>query len=141
MQETLTASLRKSSASVVSSNGNKLHGETQLVVMIIFRDICLLVLIAGTGNQDFVGNHVSSFFINDGAEFPDLIHAVKQEVNKGFPTDGTAHATAYDFFNLHPEGAFQLMMVLSDLGIPRDPTHMRGNSVHTYVCIRRLTHV
>lgn len=68
------------------------------------------------GNQDLVGNHLSSFFINDGAEFPDLIHAVKMEADKGFPTDGTAHPTAYDFFNLHPEGAMQLMQVLSDLG-------------------------
>jgi hypothetical protein len=40
------------------------------------------------GNQDFVGNHLSSFFINDGANFPDLIHAVKYEADKGFPTGG-----------------------------------------------------
>ena len=38
------------------------------------------------GNQDLVGNHVPSFFINDGAEFPDLVHAVKFEADKGFPT-------------------------------------------------------
>ena len=38
------------------------------------------------GNQDLVGNHVPSFFINDGADFPDLIHAVKFEADKGFPT-------------------------------------------------------
>lgn len=74
------------------------------------------------GNQDLVGNHVSSFFIDDGAAFPDLIHAVKYEANKGFPTAGTAHETAYDFFNLHPEGAFQLMNVLSDLG--EQPFHI-----------------
>jgi catalase len=70
-----------------------------------------------TGNQDLVGNHVPSFFINDGIDFPDLIHAVKQEADKGFPTDGTAHRTAYDFFNSHPEGSFQLMTILSDLGM------------------------
>ena len=73
------------------------------------------------GNHDLVGNHVSSFFINDGADFPDLIHAVKFEVNKGFPTGGTAHPTAYDFFDQHPEGAFQLMNVLSDLGMLLNP--------------------
>lgn len=38
------------------------------------------------GNQDLVGNHLPSFFINDGALFPDLIHAVKAEADKGFPT-------------------------------------------------------
>lgn len=42
------------------------------------------------GNQDLVGNHVPSFFINDGAEFPDLIHSVKFEPDKGFPT-GAIH--------------------------------------------------
>lgn len=42
------------------------------------------------GNQDFVGNHLSSFFINDGADFPDLIHAVKYEADKGFPTGGVS---------------------------------------------------
>jgi catalase len=58
------------------------------------------------GNHDLVGNHLSSFFINDGADFPDLVHAVKFEQDKGFPTGGSAHATAYDFFTQHPEGAF-----------------------------------
>ena len=84
------------------------------------------------GNQDLVGNHLSSFFIQDGADFPDLIHSVKYEANKGFPTGGTAHPTAYDFFTQHPEGAFQLMNVLSDLGIPRDVRHVSGNGVHTF---------
>ena len=70
------------------------------------------------GNQDFVGNHPSSFFINDGAEdFPDLIHSVKYKVHKGFPTGGTEHTTAYDFFDQHPEEPFQLLNVLSDLGM------------------------
>ena len=84
------------------------------------------------GNQDLVGNHLSSFFINDGADFPDLIHSVKFEQDKGFPTGGSAHTTAYDFFTQHPEGAFQLMNVLSDLGIPRDVRHISGNGVHTF---------
>ena len=84
------------------------------------------------GNHDLVGNHVPSFFINDGAEFPDLVHAVKFEPDKGFPTGGSAHTTAYDFFAKHPEGAAQLMYVLSDLGIPRDVRHISGNGVHTY---------
>lgn len=42
------------------------------------------------GNQDLVGNHLSSFFINDGAAFPSLIHAVKYEADKGFPTGGVS---------------------------------------------------
>jgi catalase len=39
--------------------------------------------------------------------------------NEGFPTGGSAHTIAYDFFTQHPEGAAQLMYALSDLGIPR----------------------
>jgi catalase len=84
------------------------------------------------GNQDLVGNHLSSFFINDGADFPDLVHSVKFEQDKGFPTGGSAHTTAYDFFTQHPEGAFQLMNALSDLGIPRDIRHVSGNGIHTF---------
>ncbi|CZR62707.1 related to Catalase [Phialocephala subalpina] len=84
------------------------------------------------GNQDLVGNHVPSFFITDGALFPDLVHAVKAEPDKGFPTGGSAHTTAYDFFTQNPEGAEQLMAVLSDMGIPRDTRHIAGNGVHTY---------
>lgn len=57
---------------------------------------------------------------------------MKYEADKGFPTGGSAHTTAYDFFTQHPEGAFQLMNVLSDLGIPRDVRHVSGNGVHTY---------
>lgn len=45
---------------------------------------------------------------------------------------GSAHTTAYDFFTQHPEGTFQLMNVLSDLGIPRDIRHISGNGIHTF---------
>ena len=38
------------------------------------------------GNHDLVGNHLPSFFINDGVDFPDLVHSVKFEPDKGFPT-------------------------------------------------------
>ncbi len=47
-------------------------------------------------------------------------------------TGASAHTTAYDFFTQHPEGTFQLMSVLSDLGIPRDVRHISGNGVHTF---------
>jgi catalase len=60
---------------------------------------------------------------------------VKAEPDKGFPTGGSAHTTAYDFFTQHPEGSFQLMNVLSDLGIPRDVRHIGGAGVHTYAFI------
>jgi hypothetical protein len=37
---------------------------------------------------------------------------------------GTAHTTAYDFFTQRTESAFQVMNVLSDLGILRIPAIM-----------------
>ncbi len=45
---------------------------------------------------------------------------------------GTAHSTAYDFFTQRPEGTFQVMNVLSDLGIPRDSRHHGSAGVSTY---------
>ena len=81
------------------------------------------------GNQDFVGNHLSSFFIDGGAEFPDLIHSVKYEANKGFPTAGTAHTTAYDSFNQHPKGAFQLLNALSDLDALSPPRLLHSKAL------------
>ncbi|KAI9660547.1 MAG: hypothetical protein M1821_009898 [Bathelium mastoideum] len=84
------------------------------------------------GNQDLVFNHVPSFFLNDGIMFSDMVHAIKPEPDKGFPTGGGAHQTAYDFFTLRPEASLQRMMLQSDLGIPIDSRHMRGNGVHTF---------
>jgi len=38
------------------------------------------------GNQDLVFNHIPSFFMNDGMLFPDMVHSIKAEPDKGFPT-------------------------------------------------------
>ena len=81
--------------------------------------------------RSFILLHMSSL-ASTHANFCSLAAYRKFEVDKGFPTGGTAHTTAYDFFNLHPEGAFQLMNAISDLGIPRDVRHVSGNGVHTY---------
>ena len=37
------------------------------------------------GNWDIVGNNIPVFFIQDAIKFPDLVHAVKQEPDRGFP--------------------------------------------------------
>ena len=37
------------------------------------------------GNWDLVGNNIPVFFIQDAIKFPDLIHAVKQEPDRGVP--------------------------------------------------------
>ncbi len=49
------------------------------------------------GNHDLVGNHVPSFFINDGVDFPDLVHSVKFEPDKGFPTGTSQYSGAREF--------------------------------------------
>ena len=37
------------------------------------------------GNFDLVGNNIPVFFIQDAMKFPDLVHAVKMEPDRGFP--------------------------------------------------------
>jgi catalase len=45
------------------------------------------------GNFDLVGNNIPVFFIQDAIKFPDLIHSVKMEPDRGYPQDATAHDT------------------------------------------------
>ncbi|KUJ06328.1 heme-dependent catalase, partial [Mollisia scopiformis] len=84
------------------------------------------------GNHDLLGLHLPSFLVNDGLLFPDVVHALKQEPDSGFPSFGAAHTTAYDFFTQRTESAFQVMNVLSDLGIPRTSRHHGSAGVSTY---------
>ena len=49
------------------------------------------------GNWDLVGNNIPVFFIQDAIKFPDLVHAVKMEPDRGFPQSATAHGTFWDF--------------------------------------------
>src|SRR5262245_38085576 len=37
------------------------------------------------GNWDLVGNNIPVLFIQDAIKFPDLVHAVKPEADRGFP--------------------------------------------------------
>ena len=55
------------------------------------------------GNWDIVGNNIPVFFIQDAIKFPDLIHAAKQEPDRGFPQAQTAHDNFWDFVSLTPE--------------------------------------
>ena len=55
------------------------------------------------GNWDLVGNNTPVFFIQDAIKFPDLVHAVKMEPDRGFPQAASAHDTFYDFISLSPE--------------------------------------
>ena len=84
------------------------------------------------GNWDIVGNNIPVFFIQDAIKFPDLIHAVKMEPDRGFPQAGSAHDTFYDFISLTPEAIHMLMWAMSDRTIPRSLRMMEGFGVHSF---------
>lgn len=84
------------------------------------------------GNWDLVGNNIPVFFIQDGIKFPDLIHAVKDEPNTGFPQAQSAHDNFWDFISLTPESMHMIMWIMSDRAIPRSYRFMEGFGVHTY---------
>ncbi|WP_260739480.1 catalase [Tunturiibacter lichenicola] len=84
------------------------------------------------GNWDIVGNNIPVFFIQDSIKFTDLIHAAKQEPDRGFPQAQTAHDTFWDFVSLVPESTHMLMWIMSDRAIPRSFRMMEGFGVHTF---------
>jgi len=84
------------------------------------------------GNWDLVGNNIPVFFIQDAIKFPDIIHAAKQEPDRGFPQAQTAHDNFWDFVSLMPESTHMLMWIMSDRAIPRSFRFMEGFGVHTF---------
>jgi catalase len=84
------------------------------------------------GNWDLVGNNIPVFFIQDAIKFPDLIHAAKQEPDRGFPQAQTAHDNFWDFISLTPESMNMVMWIMSDRTIPRSLRFMEGFGVHTF---------
>ncbi|WP_286708226.1 catalase, partial [Psychrobacter sp. UBA2514] len=84
------------------------------------------------GNWDLVGNNMPIFFIQDAIKFPDLIHAVKPEPDRGFPQAASAHDTFWDFVSLSPETMHNLIWLMSDRALPRSFSMMEGFGIHTY---------
>ncbi len=84
------------------------------------------------GNWDIVGNNIPIFFIQDAIKFPDLIHAAKEEPDRGFPQAQTAHDNFWDFISLTPESMHMVMWIMSDRTIPRSFRFMEGFGVHTF---------
>jgi catalase len=84
------------------------------------------------GNFDLVGNNIPVFFIQDAIKFPDLIHSVKIEPDRGFPQAASAHDTFWDFISLMPESMHMIMWVMSDRSIPRSLRMMEGFGIHTF---------
>ena len=84
------------------------------------------------GNWDLVGNNIPVFFIQDAMKFPDLVHSVKMEADRGYPQAGSAHDTFWDFASLMPETTHMLLWAMSDRTIPRSLRTMEGFGVHTF---------
>src|SRR5690349_5685479 len=84
------------------------------------------------GNWDLVGNNILVFFIQDAIKFPDIIHAAKEEPDRGFPQAQTAHDNFWDFISLNPESIHMALWIMSDRTIPRSFRFMEGFGVHTF---------
>lgn len=87
------------------------------------------------GNWDLVGNNIPVFFIQDAIKFPDLIHAVKMEADRGYPQAGSAHDTFWDFASLLPETTHMLTWAMSDRAIPRSLRMVEGFGIHTFLLV------
>jgi catalase len=84
------------------------------------------------GVWDLVGNNIPVFFIQDAIKFPDLVHAVKMEADKGYPQAASAHDTFWDWIGLMPEATHMVMWQMSDRTIPRSFVTMEGFGIHTF---------
>lgn len=84
------------------------------------------------GNWDLVGNNIPVFFIQDAMKFPDLVHAVKMEPDRGFPQAATAHDTFWDFISLTPESMHMVMWIMSDRTLPRSLRMIEGFGIHSF---------
>ncbi len=84
------------------------------------------------GNWDLVGNNIPVFFIQDAMKFPDLVHSVKMEPDRGFPQAASAHDTFWDFISLMPESLHMIVWAMSDRTIPRSLRMIEGFGVHSF---------
>src|SRR5688572_26173378 len=84
------------------------------------------------GNWDLVGNNIPVFFIQDAIKFPDVVHSVKMEPDRGFPQSASAHDTFWDFISLTPESLHMIMWTMSDRTIPRSLRMIEGFGVHSF---------
>ncbi|KRA74561.1 catalase [Lysobacter sp. Root667] len=84
------------------------------------------------GNWDLVGNNIPVFFIQDAMKFPDVVHSVKMEPDRGFPQAASAHDTFWDFISLTPEAMHMIMWAMSDRAIPRSLRMIEGFGVHSF---------
>ncbi|TQS73030.1 catalase [Rhodobacteraceae bacterium] len=80
------------------------------------------------GNWDMVGNNTPVFFVRDAYKFPDFIHTQKRHPK----TNIRSPEAMFDFWGRSPECIHQVTILMSDRGIPKNPSHMNGYGSHTY---------
>lgn len=81
------------------------------------------------GNYDMVGNNTPVFFIRDAMKFPDFIHSQKRRTEDNLRSNNAM----WDFWSLTPESLHQVMILMSDRGIPATFRHMNGYGSHTFM--------
>lgn len=84
------------------------------------------------GNFDIVGVNTPTFFIQDAIKFPDFVHAIKPEPINEVPQGQSAHDSFWDYVSLQPETIQNVMVVMSDRGIPRSYSNIEGFGIHTF---------
>ncbi|GAA5972111.1 hypothetical protein JCM3765_003423 [Sporobolomyces pararoseus] len=90
---------------------------------------------AETAREDIVGNNIPVFFMQDGVQFVDLIHAGKPNPRNHLPQAQTAHDSFYDWLSLTPDSLFMSIFALSDYTIPRSYRHIKGFGVNTFALV------
>ncbi|MDR3251300.1 MAG: catalase [Tannerella sp.] len=80
------------------------------------------------GNWDLVGNNTPVFFIRDPMKFPDFIHTQKRDPQ----TNLRSNTAMWDFWGSSPETLHQVMILMSDRGIPANLRQMHGFGSHTF---------
>ncbi len=80
------------------------------------------------GNWDLVGNNTPVFFLRDPLKFPDFIHTQKRDPK----TNMRSNTAMWDFWSLSPESLHQVMILMSDRGIPANLRQMHGFGSHTF---------
>lgn len=81
------------------------------------------------GNYDLVGNNTPVFFIRDAMKFPDFIHSQKRRTADNLRSNNDM----WDFWSLTPECLHQVMVLMSDRGVPASFRHMNGYGSHTFL--------
>jgi catalase len=80
------------------------------------------------GNFDLVGNNTPVFFVRDVSKFQDFIHSQKRLPDTGLRSNDMQ----WDFWTLSPESAHQVIILMSDRGIPKTWRNMHGFGSHTF---------